>query len=55
MVAYPLGCLAVSPAIPVFAGIAHRYALARGGTFFLAVGVASALTLLSMQLTIILG
>ena len=55
VVVYPLACLAVLPAVPVFAGIAHRDTLARWGASFLAAGLVTALMLLSMQLTIFLG
>lgn len=52
---YPLACLAVLPAIPVFAGIAHRNALMRWGTCLLAAGLVTALMLLLLQLSIIPG
>lgn len=55
VVVYPLACLAVLPGIPVFAGIAHRSALIRWGTCLLAAGLVTALMLLIMQLSIILG
>ncbi len=55
VVVYPLACLAVLPAMPVFAGIAHRTALARWGASLLAAGLVTALMLLSMQLSILLG
>lgn len=55
VVVYPLACLAVLPAMPVFAGIAHRTALVRWGTSFLAAGLVTALMLLTLQLSILLG
>ncbi len=55
VVVYPLACLAVLPAVPVFAGIAHRAALLRWGTSLLGAGLVTALMLLVMQLSIILG
>ena len=55
VVVYPLACLAVLPAMPVFAGIAHRTELARWGASLLAAGLITALMLLTMQLSILLG
>lgn len=55
VVIYPLACLAVLPAIPVFAGIAHRTTILRWGASLLAAGIVTALMLLIMQLSIILG
>tara|TARA_R110000782_G_scaffold53210_2_gene113460 strand:- start:372 stop:797 length:426 start_codon:yes stop_codon:yes gene_type:complete len=55
VVVYPLACLAVLPAMPVFVGIAHRNALARWGASLLAAGLVTTLMLLSMQLSILLG
>jgi hypothetical protein len=55
IVVYPLACLAVLPAAPVLAGIAHREALIRWGASLLGAGLITALMLLSMQLSIILG
>ena len=55
VVVYPLACLAVLPAIPVFVGIANRTALARWGASLLAAGLVTAVLLLVMQLSIILG
>lgn len=52
---YPLACLAVLPALPVFAGIAHRTTLVRWGASLLAAGLVTALMMLLMQLSIILG
>ncbi len=55
IVVYPLACIAVLPAIPVFAGIAHRAMLMRWGASLLGAGLITALMLLVMQLSIILG
>ncbi len=55
VVVYPLACLAALPAMPVLAGIAHRTTLARWGASLLAAGVVTALMMLTMQLSIILG
>jgi hypothetical protein len=55
VVVYPLACLAVLPAMPVFAGIAHRTTLIRWGISLLGAGLVTALMLLVMQLSIILG
>ena len=55
VVVYPLACLAVLPAMPVFVGIAHRTAVVRWGASLLAAGVVTAMLLLIMQLSIILG
>ena len=55
VIVYPLACLAVLPAIPVFAGIAHRTTILRWGASLLAAGIVTALMLLIMQLSIILG
>ena len=55
VVVYPIACLAVLPAMPVFVGIAHRTALMRWGASLLAAGIVTALLLLIMQLSIILG
>ncbi len=54
-VVYPLACLALLPAMPVFAGVAHREALARWGTSLLAAGFVTAALMLTMQLSILLG
>ncbi len=54
-IVYPLACLAVLPAMPVFAGVAHREALARWGTSLVAAGFVTAGLLLTMQLSILLG
>jgi hypothetical protein len=55
VIVYPLACLAILPAAPVLAGIAHREALMRWGTSLLAAGLVTAVMLLVMQLSIILG
>lgn len=55
VVVYPIACLAVLPAMPVFVGIAHRTQLVRWGASLLAAGFVTALLLLVMQLSIILG
>ena len=55
VVVYPVACLAVLPAMPVFVGIANRAALVRWGTSLLAAGLVTAVLLLVMQLSIILG
>ena len=55
VVVYPLAFLAVLPAMPVFAGIAHRTALARWGASLLAAGLVTALMMLMMQVSILLG
>jgi len=55
VVVYPLACLAVLPAMPVFAGIAHRATLIRWGVSLLGAGLVTAMMMLVMQLSIILG
>jgi hypothetical protein len=55
VVVYPLACLAVLPAIPVFVGIANRTAIARWGASLLAAGLVTSVLLLAMQLSILLG
>jgi hypothetical protein len=55
IVIYPLACLAVLPAAPVLAGIAHREVLIRWGASLLGAGLITALMMLTMQLSIILG
>ncbi len=55
VVVYPLACLAVLPAMPVFAGIAHRTTLVRWGASLLAAGLVTTLMLLTMQLSLLLG
>lgn len=55
IIVYPLACLAVLPAVPVFAGIAHRSEVLRWGVSLLGAGLVTALMLLVMQLSILLG
>lgn len=55
VVVYPVACLAVLPAVPVVAGIAHRTALMRWGASLLGAGLITAFMLLVLQLSIILG
>lgn len=55
VVAYPIACLAVLPAMPVVIGIANRTALIRWSASLLAAGLVTAVLLLTMQLSIILG
>ena len=52
---YPLACLAVLPAVPVFAGIAHKAAIIRWGASLLGAGLITALMLLVLQLSILFG
>lgn len=52
---YPLACLAVLPALPVFAGVAHAGTLARWSASLLVAGIVTASLLLTMQLSIVLG
>jgi hypothetical protein len=55
VVAYPIACLVVLPAMPVFVGIANRTAIIRWGASLLAAGLVTAVMLLIMQLSIIFG
>ena len=55
VIVYPLACLAVLPAVPVFAGIAYRTTLMRWGISLLGAGLVTAMMMLVMQLSIILG
>ncbi len=55
LVVYPVACLAVLPAVPVVAGIAHRTTLMRWGASLLGAGLVTAVMLLVLQLSIILG
>jgi len=55
VVVYPLACLAILPAMPVFAGIAHRTTLMRWGISLLGAALVTAMMMLVMQLSIILG
>lgn len=52
---YPLACLAVLPALPVFAGVAHAGTLARWSASLIVAGLVTASLLLTMQLSILLG
>ncbi len=53
LVVYPLACLVALPALPVFAGVAHRSTLAKWGASLLAAGVVTAVILLVLQLSIL--
>ena len=55
IVVYPLACLAVLPAVPVFAGVAHASLLARWGASLIAAGLVTAGMLLILQLSILFG
>jgi len=55
VVVYPIACLAVLPALPVFVGIANRTALMRWSASLLAAGLVTAVLMLIMQLSIIFG
>lgn len=55
LVLYPLGCLAMLPALPIIAGMRHAPEIARWGTSFLVAGLFTATMLLAMQLSILLG
>jgi hypothetical protein len=55
VVVYPIACLAVLPALPVVVGIANRTALMRWSASLLAAGFVTAVLMLIMQLSIILG
>ncbi len=55
VVVYPLACLAVLPAMPVFVGIANRTAIVRWGASLLAAGLVTSVLPLIMQLSILLG
>jgi hypothetical protein len=55
IVVYPVACLAVLPAAPVVAGIAHRAVLMRWGASLIGAGLVTAMLLLIMQLSILLG
>ncbi len=52
---YPLACLVVLPAAPVFAGIANASVIARWSASLLAAGLFTAALLLLLQLTILFG
>lgn len=55
IVVYPLACLAVLPAAPVIAGVAHAQALARWGVSLVAAAAFTAALLLLLQLSILFG
>lgn len=55
IVVYPLTCLALLPAVPVLAGIAHAPQLARWGACMLLGGTVTASIFLLLQLSISLG
>jgi hypothetical protein len=55
VVVYPLTCLALLPAMPVIAGVAHAPQLARWGACMLLGGAVTAAMFLVMQLSISLG
>jgi hypothetical protein len=55
VVVYPLTCLAVLPAIPVLAGVAHASALARWTACVLFGGLVTAVIFLVLQLSIVLA
>ena len=55
IVVYPLACLAVLPAVPVFAGVANASLLARWGASLIAAGLVTAGILLILQLSILFG
>ena len=55
VVVYPLACLALLPAMPVFVGIAHKQSIMRWGVSLLGAGVVTAAMMLVMQLSIIFG
>ncbi|MDJ0749612.1 MAG: hypothetical protein QNJ11_09005 [Woeseiaceae bacterium] len=55
IVVYPLACLAVLPAVPVYAGVAHASLIARWGASLVAAGLVTAGMLLILQLSILFG
>ena len=55
IVIYPLACLAVLPAVPVFAGIANASVIARWSASLLGAGLFTAALLLLLQLSILFG
>ncbi len=55
IVIYPLACLAVLPAVPVYAGVANASLLARWGASLVAAGLVTAGMLLILQLSILFG
>jgi hypothetical protein len=52
IVAYPIMCIALVPAVPVIVGVAHASALARWGACLLLGGLVTAAMLLFLQLSI---
>jgi hypothetical protein len=54
IIAYPLMCAAVIPAVPIIAGVAHAPLLARWGVSLFFGGIVTAAILLAMQLSITL-
>ena len=55
VVVYPLTCLLLLPAVPIFAGVSHAPQLARWGACTLLAGIVTAAILLGLQLSISLG
>ena len=55
VVIYPLACLVVLPAVPVFAGIANAPVIARWSASLLAAGLFTGALLLLLQLSILFG
>lgn len=55
IVLYPVACMALLPALPVLAGVAHASSVMRWATSLLVAGFFTAFTLLLMQLSILLG
>lgn len=53
IIVYPLACIALLPAVPVYAGIANAPILARWGASLLLAGLFTASLLLIMQLAIL--
>ena len=54
IVIYPLSCLALLPAVPVFIGVAHAPQVARWSVSLLFAGLVTASMLLLLQLSILL-
>lgn len=54
VVVYPLTCLALLPAVPVFVGVAHAPQVARWSMSLLFAGLVTASLMLLMQLSILL-
>ena len=53
LVVYPIACLVALPALPLFAGVAHRLTIAKWGASLLAAGLITAAILLVLQLSIL--